>query len=173
MSEGYGAVTVRKVADITGYTYPILYHYFKDLNELMWETRSYMIREMTKTLPVKMHDVGRGVNGIKEIFKIYMEYYFDHPNVFKFFYFSTFNRPEKEPIKKDDEPNFQIMWQDLFGQLISEGKLKESEFEVVVKTILYALHGMITLCLSNNGELTQENIYTDLDHIIDYLLPSS
>jgi len=171
VAEGYEAVTVRKVADITGYTYPTLYHYFGDLNELMWEARSYMIREMAKTLPLKMQHVASGIKGIKEIFRIYMDYYFQYPNVFKFFYFSSLNKPLREDVEKDGDPDFQVIWQELFREMVSDGKLIESAVEVVGKTILYALHGMMTLCLSNNGELTKENIYEDLDSIIDHLLP--
>lgn len=172
MAEGYEAVTVRKVAEITGYTYPTLYHYFSDLNELMWEARSYMVREMVRTLPFKMQHVASGVDGIKEIFRIYMEYYFQHPNIFKFFYFSSLNKPVSNQLEKDTDPDFQIIWQELFREMVEAGKLTQSAVEVISKTILYAIHGMITLCLSNNGELTQENIYSDLDHIINRLLPS-
>lgn len=52
------------------------------------------------------------------------------------------------------------------------GKLKAEDTETVAKTLVYSIHGLITLCFSGNGDLTEENVYRDLDKIIDFVLGS-
>jgi len=62
------------------------------------------------------------------------------------------------------------MWKETFRGFVLEGKLHETEIEVVAKLFIYGMHGMLTLCLSNNGELTEEIVYQDLGKMVDYLL---
>ena len=170
ITEGAENVTVRRVADLAGYSYPSLYHYFSDLSELMWEVRGVMIQELAGALPKRMQNIGNGVEGLKEVFKIYISYYFENPNVFKFFNYYSFKKPDSNTGVNTNEPDFHALWNDSFKGLVTEGKLKEQEIETVAKTIIYAVHGMITLSFSNNAEMTEEHVYKDLEKIIDYLL---
>jgi len=168
-AEGVDSVTVRKVADAAGYTYPTLYNYFEDLNELLWETRRFMIRELADTMRQTMCDPIHSVEDIKKVFQVYMEYYLENPHVFEFFYL----RRLREPSKKSDEagPDFGAMWNETFSSFILSGRLRETDIEAVAKICIYAMHGMLTLNFSNNGDLHEKaNLYRDLDKMVDYLL---
>ncbi|MGI5840047.1 MAG: TetR/AcrR family transcriptional regulator [bacterium] len=165
--EGVENVTVRKVADMAGYTYPTLYHYFADLNALLWEVKEAMILELIEILRLEMQPTKHGIDGIKESFRTYIAYYFRNPNVFKFFYFHSLNRPTEGA---GTEPDYGAMWDDTFREMVVAGKLRTEEIEVVAKTIIYAIHGMITISFSNNGDLTEANVYRDLEKILNYLL---
>lgn len=46
LQDGVLSVTVRRIAEITGYSYATIYHYFQDLNELLLETKLSMILDM-------------------------------------------------------------------------------------------------------------------------------
>jgi len=166
-NEGVENVTVRKVADMAGYTYPTLYHYFADLNALLWETKESMILELLETLGGEMQTTKHGIDAFKEGCRTYIAYYFRNPNVFRFFYFHSLSRPVDGGAA---EPDYGTMWDDAFRELVVAGKLRAEEVEAVAKTIIYAIHGMITLSFSNNGDLTEANVYRDLEQIIDYLL---
>lgn len=170
IKEGYEKVSVRKVADMAGYSYATIYNYFRDLNELLWEVKEAMIEDIFEALRkeagLKTYDIG----GMKAGFRAYIEYYFKNPNIFKFFYFYPHTRPrEKAPAEKG-EPDFAAMWRKTFKELILEGKLRMEELEIAAKTIIYAMHGLIMLCLSNNGDLTEENVYKEMDRLVDYIL---
>ncbi|OQB20476.1 MAG: DNA-binding transcriptional repressor FabR [Firmicutes bacterium ADurb.Bin182] len=171
IAEGVESVSVRRVADAAGYSYPTLYNYFKDLNELLWETRQYMIREMTMEMPQKMDFAVEDKEGIKKVFKTYIEYYLENPNIFKFFYFHHLIDPGKKPEKANEEPDFGAMWNEVFKCFVSSGKLRERDVEAAAKTLIYAIHGMLTLSFSGNGDLGEEgNLFRDLNMIIDYIL---
>ena len=47
--KGHEAVTVRYLAEVTGYSYTNLYYYFKDVNALLWTLRLDMIEDMIRS----------------------------------------------------------------------------------------------------------------------------
>jgi AcrR family transcriptional regulator len=169
-AEGHESVSVRKVANKAGYSYATIYNYFTDLNELLWATKEIMVNKLYKTIIEKIQGVEFDISGIKKVFSIYAEYYFENPNIFRFFYFYRLNRPERGGEDTSNELDITGMWRDTFMSFVADGSIKEQDIEIVAKTIIYAVHGMIALCLSNNGDLTEENLHKDLEKMIDYLL---
>lgn len=167
--EGVENVTVRKVADAAGYTYPTLYNYFEDLNELLWETRQFMIRELVDTMRATVCEPIHGVEDIKKMFWAYLEYYLENPHVFEFFYFHRLQEPNRK--SDDPDPDFSLMWNETFGNFVQSGRLHAGDIEAVSKICIYAMHGMLTLNFSNNGDLHEKaNLYRDLNKMVDYLL---
>ena len=172
IKEGHEQVSARKVADIAGYSYATIYNYFANLNELMWEVKEAMIEELLEALQKKMQRTTHDIEEVKRGFRIYTEYYFENPNVFKFFYFYPLSKPDKKKISTEARPDFDLMWKETFKGLVLEGKLREKDIEIVAKTLIYAIHGLIMLCFSNNGDLTEENVYEELDIMVDYIIKS-
>ena len=170
INEGVESVSVRKIADVAGYSYATLYNYFQDLNELLWCLKQDMINDLVELLQKKMSDVSLDSDGIKRLFNIYISYYIENPNVFKFFYFHNLAKPNRKLEDIGIEPDFNVMMKETFRNFVLEEKLREIDIEVVGKTCIFTVHGMLTLFLSGNGELTEESLNNELDKIIDYLL---
>ncbi|MDW7675194.1 MAG: TetR/AcrR family transcriptional regulator, partial [Bacillota bacterium] len=148
INEGHENVSVRKVADMAGYSYPTMYNYFDDLNGLLWDVKEAMIRDLIELMSKKMMKTTYDINGIKKLFRIYVGYYFENPNVFKFFYFHQLNSVYKKIDEAESEINFAQMWQETFKGFVLAGKLQETEIEAVAKLLIYGVHGMLTLCFS-------------------------
>ncbi|MCX7745352.1 MAG: TetR/AcrR family transcriptional regulator [Clostridia bacterium] len=170
MEEGAENISVRKVADIAGYSYATIYNYFEDINELLWDVKIVMIKDLIGYIQKKMQGSVYDMNGMKELFRIYTAYYFKNPHVFKFFYFYPLSRPDKKHHEAEIEPNYNDMWQETFKGFVQEGILDEKNIEVVAKILIYAVHGILTLSFSNNGDLTEENVYKDVEKTVDYVL---
>lgn len=170
IEEGVENVSVRKVADIAGYSYATLYNYFTDLNDLLWEVKVIMINNLVELLQSKMEQSLYDIEGIKKMFSMYISYYYENPNIFKFFFFHQQIKPSKVPGESVAEPNYTEMWQETFKGLIHEGKIYQKDLEVVAKTLIYAIHGMLTLSFSKNGNLTEANVYKDIEEMVDYIL---
>ena len=170
VSQGVENVSVRKIADAAGYSYPTLYSYFQDLNELLLETKGFMILDLIEILRKDVQYPLKDLAEVKDAFKAYIQYYLDHPNVFKFFYLY----PLKQPDGLKDaptEPDFGAMWRESFQVFVQSGRLREEDVEAAAKTLIYAIHGMLMLSFSNNGDLVDAaNLYRDLDKIVDFLL---
>ena len=169
-NEGHGALTVRRLAESTGYSHTHLYYYFKDLNDLQWSLRLSMIEDMVDALasdPVSNPDP---VEEVIEVFFRYMDYFFINPNVFRFFYFCTFISPEVDVRYRELEQRLQSLWQSTFSRAIREGVIDSADLELTAKTIIYALQGMLLLHMSANGNATQEQCKVELKQLIRYIL---
>lgn len=169
-TEGHEAITVRRVAESTGFSYPLLYHYFKDLNSLLWTLRIEMIEDMIAELKYSANDNISPIKEIKQVFKMYTAYFFDHPNVFRFFYFYTFKKPTDDTNNDTLDLRFKNMWQSTFERLVQNGYIEESNIEIIAKTIIFSIQGMIMLSLSANGSLGRNEVELELDMLLSYLL---
>lgn len=170
---GYESLTVRRLANETGFSYPNLYYYFKDLDTLCWELRLVMIEDMINELSSSDSTKKNPVDELVETLNIYISYYFENPNVFRFFYFNTFTQPEGDDSYKNLQEKFNKMWLSSFNRLIQENILNIEDMEVVVKIIINSLHGMITLSFSSNGSMSKEDIESELQKIIHHLFKNN
>lgn len=168
-SEGYLALTVRKVADRTEYSYPAMYHYFEDLDHLFALAKARLIRQTVDDLLTRLQREKIEMDDLYGVFKIYTLYYFEHPNLFRFFNHKSIPR-KYQTILDENAPDFDSLWQSSFAKQVELGRLKIEDVEILAKTIIYAIHGMINLALSNNGDLSEETIVDQLVAILDYLL---
>jgi AcrR family transcriptional regulator len=170
INEGVESVSVRKVADIAGYSYATIYNYFEDINELLWKVRSLIMNDIASYMQKKINEPLNDLEGIKKLFKIYISYYFENPNVFKFFYFHQLSKRDDSAVITEAEPNFEEIWKETLKGFVEDSTLQEKDIQVVSKIFIYAMHGMIAISLSDNDGLTEENVYRDLENIVDYIL---
>ncbi|NLO08290.1 MAG: TetR/AcrR family transcriptional regulator [Clostridiales bacterium] len=173
LDKGHEAITVRYLAEITGYSHTNLYYYFKDLNALLWALRFEMIEDMITELTSISFKKDDPVEEILEAFFCYTDYFFEHPNIFRFFYFYPFVPPEGDDRYYNLEQRFHGMWQKSLNRLIQEGVIQTEDIQIVAKTIIYALQGMIMLSFSSNGATQKESIKDELTTLINYLFKKS
>lgn len=170
MEEGVDNVTIRKVADIAGYSYATIYNYFSDLNELLWETKLLMIKDLIEIVNSRINVKKYDSNGIKKIFKTYISYYFENPNVFRFFYLYKLVKPEGKTNDLESQPDFNQMWKITFKEFLDKGIINLKDLEAISKIFIYSMHGMLTLNFSYNMDLSHDAIFKDLDLMVDFLL---
>ena len=168
-SEGVGAVTARRLGEITGYSYATVYHYFDDLNGLLLEAKLSMIHDMTQIEEIRTDQSQDPLQRFKQNTRIPVDFFIQNPNVFRFFYTYPLDARNESAMRSlEIEKNYYSG----FFPFVESGIIKESDIPVLSRTILYTVYGLITLYLSDNG-LTKEEIYSDLDQIIDFLLNRS
>jgi AcrR family transcriptional regulator len=174
IGEGVESVSVRKVAELAGYSYPTLYSYFADLNALLWEVRQDMVKDLVLTMSQHTAMTATGTVELKHIFKAYIGYYLENPNIYEFFYLYPLAKPAQKAEDSDSAPDFQAIWSETFKEFVMSGKLRAEEIGTVAKILIYAIHGMLNLSFTNNGDLNErENLNRDLDRIVDYLIDRS
>jgi AcrR family transcriptional regulator len=169
-NEGYEKITVRHLAEVTGYSHTIFYHYFKNLHGLLWTLRLEMIDGMIDELGKAPLESGDSVDDIVFVFTEYANYFMTNPNIFRFFYFYPFSDPNESMLSSEIENRFQSMWQESFACLISEGVISQDQLFVVAKSIIYAISGLLLLNLSTAGLATRIDIEREIEGIIKFLL---
>lgn len=166
LDEGVENVSVRKVADLAGYTFSTIYNYYNTLNELLQEVKSDIINDlimhMQQTLPKKVFDI----DDIKKQNRLYVKYFIDNPNVFSFFYSYRLH-----PIEKDraEVPDFSMQYLETYRGFVESGLITEAEVAALARTFIYSLQGLLALYFSDNG-MSLEMLYEELDQVADFLL---
>ncbi len=164
--DGVESVSVRKVGELAGYSYATIYNYFRDLNQLLQETKLCMIRDMAAYMGSVQGKKANGLDEIKRLNRMYACYYLEHPHVFRFFYSY---RLTGEPKAAEQSFDYEASWRDTYQCFVADGTIREEDVSIVAKALIYALHGLLALFFSDNG-LTQEALFNDLDQLTEYLL---
>lgn len=169
-TKGHDALTVRRLAEVTGFSYTNVYYYFKDLNTLFWALRLDLIEDMMIVLSSFSSKQKDPIDELVEKLCHYVNYYFENPNVFRFFYFNSFRQPEHLVTDRSLEDKFSVIWQTSFSRLIKEKVIRPNDVGLVAKAIVYAMHGMVMLHFSSNGQTSFEQVEKELAQTVKLLL---
>ncbi len=166
INDGVDKVTVRKIAEMTGYSYATIYHYFSDLNDLLLEVKTVMIGDLMDYMKLHKADPLDGLEAIKKENHIFIDYFIEHPKIFIYFYSYRLDYSKTEyAVKTDIGENYGEIYQ----SFVARGLIKKEDVSVIAKTIIYSVYGTLALYFSNNG-LTKNKLYEDIDQIIEFLI---
>lgn len=170
LEDGVEAVSVRKVANLAGYSFTTIYNHFKSIDELLWYTRNIMILDIFKYMQNSAGEKIDSIAGVKSLFKTYLDYFIENPNIFRFFYFHHLDTAARPVENIMDEIDFNKQYTSNFEFLFKSEQFSTEEIKVLIKTLIYSVHGMLTLFISDNDDLRVEAVYKDINEIIDLLL---
>lgn len=170
LTQGHEAVTVRSLAAATGYTHTNLYYYFRDLESMLGEVRLQMIEAMIRELSPAENPGADPTEAMLDSLWRYVEYFLSHPTVFRFFYFSPQGQAFTREQQTDLEARFQGIWQDAFARLIEAGIVAPDEMEILARTLIYALQGMILLNLAAGAPPRTQALREELRQMLEWLL---
>ncbi len=164
---GIESVTVRKVSEAASYSLGTLYGHFKNLDELLWYTKRFFVDEISQYF--EADSVKQKNDTFKSLLKTYVDYFVENRNVFKFFFFTSLDKSEKGEFNLSQIANVDKRTKEIFMQYMKESACTPAQLEIKLKTVLYSIHGMLMLYVSNNEELTKETLYRDFSNIMDTL----
>ena len=164
LRDGVLSVTVRKIANATGYSYATIYHYFKDLDSLLIAVKERMVEDVMIHMTSAETPSFRDVADIQRMNRMYAQFYLDNPHIYEFFYTYRFSH--------ETNPNYDLRFQDgwalAYESFVKNGVLRKKDVATVAKTIIYTIHGLLALYFSSNG-LTKEALFQDMDDIVEVL----
>ncbi len=170
IEEGIESVSVRKVADRAGYTFATLYNHFKSEDELLWYTRNIMIGDIVAYMNALKGEDAAGIHEVQKIFSRYLDYFLTYPNVFRFFYFHRLKRSEKPEGCETNIPGGDEALR-AFEFLTVSGCYTADEVGTMIQTMIFCAHGLLTLSISDNDELSLREVHSRMDEVIRFLLP--
>ncbi len=160
-SEGAEGVTVRRVAEISGYSYATIYNYYQDLNALLWDAKVSLVSDIRDYMKKEQHSFDSP--DIKLIFRAYVSYYVENPNIFRFLYL--------HPLSSEQEKQMELFSFFDTVSLDAQADIAKTNIgnaQTAAKTCVYAVHGMLLLYFSANG-MTKESLYSDLSEFLEYM----
>jgi AcrR family transcriptional regulator len=166
LQDGVLNVTVRRIAEMTGYSYATIYHYFQDLNELLLETKLSMIRDMAVPGSFQTVRTEDPLELKKQQVKLMAGFFIDNPNIFEFFYQYRMDETNATAMRSLE---LEKAYYDDFKPFVESGVICEADIAAISRAIIYTVFGSITIYLSNNG-LSREEVFKDIDNTLDLLL---
>ena len=162
-------VTVRKIADIAGFSYATIYNYFHDLDHLLWHVAMSCIDDLVHFLENNLGSKPYTFRKIKEIYREYVAYFLQKPNVFRLIFFHQIGEPPEEFQGYGGEPQLAPL---LLSNLEDPEcrSIDKDEVPILARIITSSIHGMLSLYLSNKIDLSPDDLKLNVDKMLEYLL---
>ena len=95
-TEGIQNLTIRKLADVTGYSSATLYSYFEDLDELILYASFKYRKEYLKQVATEISSEMTSLEQYRKIYEIFNSYSFRDPEIYMNIYFGRHSEKIKE-----------------------------------------------------------------------------
>ncbi|GAA3109104.1 AcrR family transcriptional regulator [Kribbella aluminosa] len=150
-TDGWDAVTTRRLAEAVDYSQPVLYGHFKNMNAIADAVAVQGIEEMTAVLR-KARETG----GLRALAHAYLDYAADHPAVYE----AMFVRPTALSFGTPDSP---AALKSAFDQFIAAVEPSAgADPETLAEVLWSSLHGQATLNRTNRLRPTHVRARADL-----------
>lgn len=167
LEEGFDELSIRKITDKLGYSSGIVYHYFKDKQEILDTIHTQTSMELKDAISVCVKPDRSFSDNMKVVFKMLTEISVYEPDMFKLILLNRYSH-KSESID---------MWLDMIKQCIDmgieTGELREINSEITSYIMLnsFLVAQMIIHEKKYADETTIENIFnTELDIILNGIL---
>lgn len=167
--DGIAGVSVRKVAEEAGYSLGTVYNHFKNLDDLLWLTRNFMIDDIAEYMERNCPDTVEYIDDVITIFRTFIQFFIDSPNIYEFIYFYRLDKCEKKIPSLSEKPEFSERFTPLISFLVNEDRGPE-QVMVIIKTIIFTVNGLLTLYITGNDDMTEEIMFKELESTISLLV---
>jgi len=154
-SEGYEAVTMRKIADAIEYSPTAIYLYFKDKDELINELCHADFRALAREFQ-KIAQVRDPIERLKRTGLSYIEFGLSHPNHYRLMFMTTHPPPsaDMEMDKGNPEEDAYAFLKIIVAECVKEGMFREEfqDVEAISQLLWAGVHGVVSLQIAKGGE---------------------
>lgn len=159
-SQGIDQLSVRKVGDLSGYSYATIYNYFKDLNTLLTHVSlDYLNDSYTYTMQGG-EDIKNPLKRLIHYTKRYMTYMMDHPSIFKLIFISDLDQPYAV-MQEDLVPKVAIKLHETLQECNTRKFLLS--FDVIFQLIASSIHSKILFYITKRSNETKEMIFNQIE----------
>ncbi|MGN1457044.1 MAG: TetR/AcrR family transcriptional regulator [Acutalibacteraceae bacterium] len=167
LEDGFDELSIRKITDKLGYSVAIVYHYFKDKQEILDTIHNQTSMELMESVKSCIKPERTFAKNCKTVYKMISEIMVYNPDTFKLIFLNQYS-PNNESIKP---------WLNMIKQSIeygkSKGELREVDSEILSYILLdaFVVNQMI---INDKEDISNEKIeqifLTELDIILNGII---
>lgn len=169
-NEGIREVTVRKVADIAGYSYATIYNYFDDLNTLLWYTVPDYLDEVNNLINQSYIPDSSSIQIIKSGYIAFTKYFLQNPNIYRFLYLTELTEPPDEVAAKIARPALSENRDKVLNRCAEEGFIDKKDVPVIGDLLTATVHGLIFLYFTGKMDVSEQELLDKITTGIEYIL---
>lgn len=170
--DGVDSASVRTVAEKAGYSYATLYNYFDDLDDMLEQVKEEMIKDLMDSVEKSALEFSHDIGGLMKLIEVYTDYYFEQPNIFKFFYFHSSPKTKNPKDRQNFDRYFNVHRRVIFNTYLSAGPFTKEDIESMDKLCIYMIHGILTFHFSHEGVWTKQRLMQEIERSVGFLLKS-
>ncbi|MEE1219476.1 MAG: TetR/AcrR family transcriptional regulator [Ruminococcus sp.] len=167
LEEGFGALSIRKITDKLGYSSGIVYHYFKDKQEILNTIHTQTSISLKDAVVSCISPERSFAENTRLVFNMLSEAFAYEPHMFKLILLNKFSNGNESVI----------MWVDMIKQCIElgvkSGELRDIDTEITAYVLLnsFLVSQMVITERKTVDENTIKHIFdTELDIILNGIL---
>jgi len=181
ITDGFTALTMRRLAKDVGMTAPNIYNYFSNKDELFITLTIKGFESLLSKLDSEMRLAKTPITRAQAMLKTYLKFGLENSNYYEIMFTSRTPKyldyvgTAHEILAKQELDVSMLLHQKTMAVLeeIAEEKkveLNDTKVKVVLTTLWSLLHGMVSLHNSNNTIYLVDNAETIYDEILDKIL---
>lgn len=167
LEEGFEELSIRKITDRLGYSSGIVYHYFKDKQEILDTIHNNTSMEIKDAIQLCIKPERSFVDNIKIVFKMLTEISVYEPDAFRLIILNKYSH------KAESIDEWLNMIKDCLKMGVSNGELRDININITAYTLLntFLVAQMIIHEQENSDKDMIENIFeTELDIILNGII---
>jgi AcrR family transcriptional regulator len=136
--DGWGAVTVRRLAQEIEYSQPVLYSHFENRDAIVGTVALEGFGELAPALRASVRRDADPAEAMQDVAKCYLDFAFERPALYE----AMFTLPTGLRFAKSDTP--QVL-RETFGAMMAVVKPFTADPEIATETFWASLHGLAEL----------------------------
>lgn len=151
VTEGYGSVSMRKIADKINYSPTTIYLYFKDKSDLLHQICEQTFARLAQNIKAIQQLSDTPLEKLRSGMREYIHFGLQHPSQYEI----VFITPLPRTIEIDfEETNGKIAFDTMRGvvaECVSANLLKSKDVELISQTLWAGIHGITSLLIQHGG----------------------
>jgi AcrR family transcriptional regulator len=149
VKEGYGSVSIRKIADKIEYAPGTIYLYFRDKAEILDTICEETFAKLLRKLQAIEHDTAAPLDKLRRGMRTYIQFGLENPN----HYVLTFNQAK---VHSESKPVLETTGMKAFSCLrrdvqacIEAGELVSNDADELAQTLWAGIHGLTSVLITH------------------------
>ncbi|MBS4535646.1 TetR/AcrR family transcriptional regulator [Clostridium sp. D2Q-14] len=170
LEEGIKNVTVRKVADIAGYSYATIYNYFKDLDTLILYCINDFLEDCYEYVQTQKHP-NNDIDKIKSLINSYIEYFLKYPQSFQVIFIEDISVELPEEIVNNVlNPRVAILLSEEFNNYAKKSKISNKNIDFIKELVSNYIHGKLLFYIKRGINQNHKEFIKDINDELNYIL---
>ena len=155
-TEGYEAVTMRKIAERIEYSPTAIYLHFKDKESVLREICEADFLSLAQNFGA-IAEIADPVERLRATGLAYAEFAISHPNHYRLMFMTPHPHPDEEEMeirKGNPEEDAYAFLRDTVAEAIAAGRLRPGleDAELVAQTMWAGMHGVVSLQIAKSED---------------------
>lgn len=165
VAEGYGSVSMRKIADKIEYSPTTIYLYFKDKSDLLHQICEQTFARLAQNIKAIQQLSDNPLEKLRSGMREYVHFGLKHPSQYEIVFITPLPKGlGKQFEQTNSEIAFNTM-RDVIAECVSANLLKSSDVELISQTLWAGIHGVTALLIQHGGFP-----FVERDKLVDNLI---